>query len=118
MNKNTIYKLGKAAFNLYVQDYEVQIENEDISDSYLEAIISDDLMDKNFTSDEIEALLGNDLPNYDIMCKFIAYTIALYNSYETIEQLNKNIKESFGFSLDQDDLEHIMAKSEELGDIM
>lgn len=39
--------------------------------------------------------------------------MSLNNSYETTEQLNKSITELFGFMLDQDDLEHIMAKYNE-----
>ena len=114
MDKTIIYKLCKASYNLYVQDYkEMLMEDGDYNEYSLSVIINDNLIDKNFTTDEIKAITDKDFSNYDIMCKFIAYVMSLNNSYETIEQLNKSITELFGFMLDQDDLEHIIAKYNE-----
>ena len=94
----------------YVSEYEYRYaeEGDDEGCPPVEDMIKNDLEDKGFSKEEIQSLMG-DNPDTITAYKFLAYAFSLDGYFDTIEGLEKLVKEKgFYEQLTDDDLMNIL----------
>lgn len=98
----------KIAIDSYINDYKKSLDT--TSELEIQEIIQDDLLDKNFTEEEVKELLDNQ-PNKETGYKFLAYFMLLYNDWTTSNELMNLIEEHPLLDLDEfseEDIDNIM----------
>lgn len=79
------------------------------SENILNDSIKEELLVKGFSLEEINSIISS-APSEPVMYKFIAYSIGLVVSFNTIEELNQIIID-FNFDLSDEDIDIIMKSS-------
>lgn len=100
-------KQVKIAIDSYIYDYKKSLETN--SELELQEAIQDDLLDKNFTEEEIKEILDGQL-NKETSYKFLAYFMLLYADWTTANELMNLIEEHSLLDLDEfseDDIDNI-----------
>lgn len=64
---------------------------DDIIEYYTNKLIKDDLIDKNFSEDEVRSLIDNDTLNDTIISKILYYQLALIHDIESIDDIRAGL---------------------------
>lgn len=105
---SNFYRQVKRAIISYKNDLNSSLSDE-LKDTALDRLIMEDLVDKDFSNDEANEIINQDLSK-DTSYKFMAYYIYLINPYNTMNEMINLIKESYDVNIeefDEDDLNNI-----------
>ena len=113
-------KQVKLAIDAYINDWKNVVESyidnhyenslEITSEPHIQEAIYEDLLDKNFTKEEINEILDSH-PSQVTSYKFLAYFILLYHDWTTSNELMNLIKNHLVLNLDEfseDDINNIV----------
>ena len=102
------YRQVKRAIVSYKNDLNSSLSDE-LKDSALNTLVTEDLLDKGFSKDEVDEIVSQDISK-DTSYKFMAYYLYLIDSYNNINEMTNLIKESYDLNIeefDEDDLNNI-----------
>lgn len=108
MNKAVISRELKGYLADFVQDYIEEVLEDDnydlndyddiFEDRKFQDFVSEDLEDKGFSPDEANQIVNQRLDNDTLAYKFLAYRFAIYNSYNSLEELKDIINNDSYYS--------------------
>ena len=108
MNKAVINRELKGYLADFVQDYIEEVLEDDnydlndyddiFEDRKFQDFVSVDLEDKGFSPDEANQIVNQRLDNDTLAYKFLAYRFAIYNSYNSLEELKDIINNDSYYS--------------------
>lgn len=108
MNKAVINRELKGYLADFVQDYIEEVLEDDnydlndyddiFEDRKFQDFVSVDLEDKGFSPDEANQIVNRRLDNDTLAYKFLAYRFAIYNSYNSLEELKDIINNDSYYS--------------------
>ena len=108
MNKAVISRELKGYLADFVQDdieevleddnYDLNDYDDIFEDRKFQDFVSEDLEDKGFSPDEANQIVNQRLDNDTLAYKFLAYRFAIYNSYNSLEELKDIINNDSYYS--------------------